>query len=126
MSLDPSEDFARAITAEKWDEATGEMSPSLFTGPSTSVSRLSLCPLEDTWDLFRRTVEKPPDRTLARIGTMNVGRLVEIGKNHKEKPTALSVASDPQPDYPSHAIIPGKLSRGLANAIIREVIVHNK
>jgi hypothetical protein len=57
---------------------------------------------------------------------MNVGRLVEIGKNHKEKPTALSVASDPQPDYPSHAIIPGKLSRGLANAIIREVIVHNK
>ena len=126
MPVDPTEDFARAICSDKWDDANGEMSASLFKGENTSVGRLSLCPLEESWDLFRRNVEKPPERTLSHIGTMNVRRLMEIGMTHKEKPSALTVEPDAQPDFPSHAVIPQKISRGLANAIIRELIVHGE
>ena len=126
MPVDPSEDFARAICSDKWDEATGEMSASLFKGENTSVSRLALCPLNETWDLFHRQVEKPPERTLRRIGTMNVGRLQQIGQGFPANPTALTVEPDPLPDFRSHAVIPEKISRGLANAIIRELTVHEE
>ncbi len=126
MPVDPTEDFARAICSEKWDDVTGEVSASVFTGANTSVSRLALCPLEESWDLFRRNVEKPPERILTRIGTMNVGQLVEIGKNFEQNPTELSLEPDPITDFPSHAVIPQKISRGLANAIIRELTVHKE
>lgn len=123
MSIDLAEDIAKAICSDKFDPETGEVSASVFTGAGSSVSRLSLCPLEETWDLFRQRVEKPPVRTLERIGVINVGRLGEIGSGFKNNPTPLTVEAVPLEDYPSHAEIPQKISRGLANEIIRNLDV---
>ena len=121
MPIDDSEDIARAICSDKFDPATGRLSASLFKGAGTSVSRLSICPEEDTWDLFRRRVEKPPARTLERIGVINVGRLGGIGRSFAANPTMLTVEAKPLDDYPSHAEIPQKISRGLAFEIIRNL-----
>lgn len=126
MPVEPGEDFARAICSDKWDEATGEISASLFKGENISLSRLAICPLEESWDLFRLRVERPPARTLRRIGTMNVGRLRQVGEEYAARPTALTVEPDPLPEFPSHAVIPQKISRGLANAIIRRLTVHQE
>ena len=125
MSVAAEEDFARAICANQWDERSGEISASLFKGENTSVSRLEIVALEETWPLFRKRVEKPPERTLDRIGTMNVGELNRIGTDYKNSPKDLTVEPDALPDYPSHAIIPQKISRGLANEIIKHLKIHS-
>jgi hypothetical protein len=46
MSIEPAEDIAKAICSDKFDPNTGEISGSVFTGAGSSVSQLSLCPLE--------------------------------------------------------------------------------
>ncbi|MEZ5305070.1 MAG: hypothetical protein R3F11_31170 [Verrucomicrobiales bacterium] len=126
MPVAVEEDIARAICSDKWDPETGLLSPSLFKGQNTSVSRLAVTPLDETWRVFRSEVEKPPERTLARIGTINVGRLAEVGRSFADNPTALTVEPDPLEGYPSHAIIPQKISRGLANQILRELQLHSE
>lgn len=122
MSLSDEEEIVRAICTDKWD---GErIAPSAFTGPDTSVSRLAITPLEEHWEVFRRGVEKPPERLLERIAQIAVGRLSDIGRTHK--PTAaITVEADPVDWNPAHAIIPGKRSRGLANRIRDAVAIHN-
>ena len=102
------------------------MSASLFKRTDTSVSRLAITPLEDTWALFRSHVEKPPERILELIGTMNVGKFVKIGAEFKANPTELSVEADPLEDYESHAVIPQKISRGVANQIKNELELHRE
>lgn len=124
MPLENDEDIARAICSEKGDEP--RISPSLMIGPHTSVSRLSIAPLDQTWEVFRKNVEKPPSRKLELIGTINVGELREIGNNYTARPTEITVEANPREDYPSHAIIPGKLSRGLATKIVRALKIHSK
>ena len=126
MPIDASEDIAKAVCSEKFDPATGEVSGSLFKGSGSSVSRLSLCPLDETWDLFRQRVEKPPDRNLERIGVINVGLLAEIGGNFKNNPTTLTVEAVPLDGYLSHAEIPQKISRGLSNEIVRSLALHQE
>ena len=115
MPVDSSEDIVRAVCSDKWDGQ--RMSPSLFVGTGTSVSRLSIIPLIDHWDLFRRHVERPPERRLEMIAEINVGRLQEIGLRHST-PTELSVEPKPLDWNPAHAEIPEKITRGLANAIL--------
>jgi len=124
MPLEAHEEIAKAIPTEKWNPETGDVSPSLFTGSESSVSRLSITPLEETWELFRLRVEKPPERKLERIGEINVGILQEIGKNFEARPTQLSVEPDPLDGYESHAIIPEKISRGLAVQIVKALKLH--
>lgn len=126
MPLEAREEIAKAICSDKWDAATGEISPSLFKGSNSSVSRLAIVPLEETWDVFRFRVEKPPERTLDRIGTISVGDLHRIGANFPSNPTPLTVKADPLDGYPSHAIIPEKISRGLANQIIKGLTIHRE
>ena len=121
MPVEISEDIARAICSDKFDSATGEISASLFKGAGTSVSRLRICPVESTWDLFRQRVERPPERTLERIGVINVGCLAEIGRTFAANPTSLTVEPVPLEGYPSHAEIPQKISRGLASEIVRNL-----
>ena len=66
MAIDASEDIAKAVCSDKFDAASGEVSASLFKGSGSSVSRLSLCPLEDTWEMFRYRLRKA---TTAHLGT---------------------------------------------------------
>ena len=123
MPLDASEDIAKAICSDKFDAASGEVSASLFKGNGSSVSRLSLCALEDTWDMFRFRVEKPPQRILEKIGVINVGRLEQVGRDFKDNPTSLTVEAVPLEGYLSHAEIPEKISRGLSNEIVKNLIL---
>ncbi|MEX2382022.1 MAG: hypothetical protein WD490_06540 [Opitutales bacterium] len=121
MPLSHSEDISRAICSDKWD---GErLSPSLFKGTNTSVSRLAITPLEDTWALFRQRIARPPKRALVGIGEINVGRLCDLGVDH-EPSVSLTVEPDPQDAYPSHAVIPQNITRRLANKIVKALEVH--
>lgn len=121
MSLAASEDIAKAVCSDKFDPETGEVSPSLLKGRGSSVSRLKICPLPETWELFRNRVEKPPQRMLQRIGVINVGILQKVGQTFQSNPTDLTVEAVPLEDYPSHAEIPQKISRGLANEILKKM-----
>ncbi|MEQ1850486.1 MAG: hypothetical protein ABMA01_02730 [Chthoniobacteraceae bacterium] len=121
MPLPDDEEIVRAICTDKWD---GErIAPSAFMGPDTSVSRLIIIPLEDQWEVFRRGVERPPERLLKRIAQIGVGRLGELGRTHSP-PVSVTVEADPVDWNPAHAIIPGKRSRGLANRIKDALTVH--
>lgn len=122
MPLEDDEDIARAICSEKGDEP--RVSPSLMRGPNTSVSRLTIAPLEQTWEVFRRNVEKPPSRKLELIATINVGTLRGLGESYRPQPTKITVEAAPLEGYPSHAIIPNKLSRGLATKIVNALDRH--
>ena len=126
MPLDGWEDIAKAVCSDKFDPSTGEVSASLFKGTGSSVSRLSICPLEESWALFRHRVEKPPERTLERIGVINVDRLIAVGHSFEGNPTVLTVEAVPLDGYPSHAEIPQKISRGLANEIIRNLTLERE
>lgn len=126
MLVDLSEDIAKAICSDKFDSATGEISASLFKGAGSSVSRLSICPMDETWGLFRQRVEKPPERTLERIGTINVGQLAKVGRTYPDNPTELTVKAVPLEGYPSHAEIPQKISRGLSNIIIKNLRIERE
>jgi hypothetical protein len=121
MALAPTEDIVRAVCTDKWD---GErLSPSLFVGENTSLSRLALISLDDHWDLFRQYVEKPPERQLELIGEINVGRLQHIGRAHNP-PLELTVEPKPVDWNPAHAQIPQRITRGLANQILPELTLH--
>ncbi|OGV81068.1 MAG: hypothetical protein A3K19_17400 [Lentisphaerae bacterium RIFOXYB12_FULL_65_16] len=122
MPVPNAENIVRAVTTEKYD---GErISPSLFEGRDASVSRLAVVPLEDQWELLRRHVEKPPQRLLALLGEINVGTLARIGLNYAPQPTVLTVEAAPLPEFPSHGVIPQKITRGLATQIVRNLTRH--
>lgn len=106
-----------------FDSVENRISPSLFKGPNTSVSRLAVISLAEHWDLFRRHLQKPP-RRLEFIGEIMVGRLQEIGKNYAASRTEITVEQAPEDWNPAHAEIPQKLSGGLANEIIRALVKH--
>ena len=122
MPVEPSEDIVRAVCTDKWD---GErLSPSLFKGEHTSVSRLSIVPLCDHWEMFRGHVEKPPERRLELIAEINVGHLQELGRTHN--PTiALTVEPKPELWNEAHAEIPQNITRGLANRILPALKLHH-
>lgn len=121
MAVAVDENIVRAVCSDKWD---GErLSPSLFVGSGISVSRLAITSLEEHWDMFRKHVEKPPERTLERIAEINVGELQEVGRSHASK-TELTVEPSPFDWNPAHAEIPQKISRGLANAILPKLKLH--
>lgn len=124
MPVSDEEDIVRAICSDKFDGE--QLSPSLFTGAGTSVSRLTVTSLDDHWQLFQQHVSRPPERRLELIGEINVGELQRLGRSFEANPTELTVEAKPEDWNPAHAEIPQKISRGLANRIIRNLIIHNK
>jgi hypothetical protein len=121
MPIAADEDIVRAIFTDKWD---GErIAPSLFAGENVSVSRLAVVALAEHWDMFRKHLEKPPERRLERIGEINVGRLQRIGRDYK-KSIDLTVEAKPEDWNPAHAEIPQRITRGLANQIVNALKLH--
>ena len=116
MAISAEEDIVRAICTDKWDGT--RLSPSLFTGANTSVSRLAVVSLADHWDMFRDHIEKPPERRLELLGEINVGALQTIGRNYKDQ-VELTVEAKQENWNPAHAEIPQKITRGLANEILK-------
>jgi hypothetical protein len=121
MPISPEEDIVRAVCTDKWDGI--RLAPSLFTGENTSVSRLALIPLAGHWDMFRSHVEKPPERRLEMLCQINVGQLQTIGRNY-QNPIELTVEPKPEDWNPAHAEIPQKITRGLANEILKHLVHH--
>lgn len=128
MRLPREEQIIRAICTEKYDRTTGRVSPSLFKGRNTSVSRLAIIPLSRQWRKLAATVQKLPGRRLERLGEISVGRLEEIGltyvANGNPMPVALTVVADALPTNEAHAIIPEHISAGLGTAIVRTLTYH--
>lgn len=133
MPLDISENVVRAICSDKFDQNTGEISPSLFATSkgNVSVSRLKLRPIDQQWISFDQRVAKPPERTVVLLGEINVGLLQDIGLSMPDSPILLTVEEDPDftiPDSPdfAHALIPQRITRGLANKIIQKLYLHRR
>ena len=128
MRLPPEEQIVRAICSDKFDRNSGRVSPSLFKGPNTSVSRLAVIPLAMQWRKLAATVQKLPGRRLERLGEIGVDRLTEIGRNYvangKPMPVGLSVIADPLPTNEAHAIVPENISSGLGITIVRKLTYH--
>jgi hypothetical protein len=123
MRLESREQVLRAICSDKYDAASGRVSPSLFRGSNTSISRLAIFPLAKQWRVLAATVQKLPGRRLERLGEIGVGRLEELGREH-QTPVSLSVIADPVPANAAHGIIPENISGGLSNTIIRNLSYH--
>jgi hypothetical protein len=123
MPVNPSEDILRAVCTNQWDAATQRLSPSLFKGENTSVSRLTITSLEDHWEVFRLTVERPPDRRLELITQINVGALQKIGQKY-QTPTNLTVEPKPERNNPAHAEIPQTITKGLSRVIVSALTRH--
>lgn len=126
MAIEPTEDIAKAVCLDEFDPLTGTVSASLFKDKGCSVSRLAICSREDTWELFRQRVENPPLRSLQRIGVINVGKLQEIGSAYESNPTSLTVEAVLLEGYLSHAEIPQKITRGLSNEIVRNLLIYRE
>ena len=122
MPIAPDENIVRAICTDKWDGT--RVARSLFKGPNISVSRLALIALSEHWDMFRKRLEKPPERRLELIGEINVGHLQEIGRGYQQ-PIELMVESKPEDWNPAHAEIPQRITPGLANNIVNALKLHH-
>ena len=121
MPIAADEDILRAIFTDKWD---GErIAPSLFAGVNVSVSRLALISLSEHWDIFRKHLEKPPERRLELIGEINVGKLQELGLGY-QPPINLTVEPKAEDWNRAHAEIPQKITRGLATRIVKTLKRH--
>jgi hypothetical protein len=123
MPLRAEEDIVRAVCTDKWDGT--RIAPSLFKGQNISVSRLAIIPLVEHWEMFRDRLEKPPERRLELIAEINVGRLEMIGRDHDE---SLQLTVEPKPEgwNRAHAEIPQRITRGLANKILKELKIHRR
>ncbi len=123
MPLSAEEDIVRAVCTDKWDGT--RIAPSLFKGQNISVSRLAIIPLVEHWEMFRAHLEKPPERRLELIAEINVGRLEKIGREHDE---SLQLTVEPKPEdwNLGHAEIPQRITRGLANKILKELKIHRR
>jgi hypothetical protein len=121
MAIAPEEDIVRGICTDKLDGT--RISPSLFKGKNVSVSRLAVISLADHWDLFRKLLEKPPERRLELIGEINVGHLQQLGSEYTPK-VELIVEAKPNASNSAHAEIPQQITRGLANKIVKHLKRH--
>jgi hypothetical protein len=121
MSIAADEDIVRAIFTDKWDGT--RIAPSLFKGQNVSVSRLAVIPLVEHWDMFRRYLEKPPERRLELIGEITVGKLQKLGRDY-QRPIELTVEPKPEDWNPAHAEIPQRITRGLATEIVNALKRH--
>src|SRR5258705_12366203 len=123
----PEENILRAIHTAHWDQSKGRFSSELFKGRCTSVSRLSILSLNELFRIFHNELDSPPkNRSVFAAGEINIGRLQEIGLGFAANPTNLTVEEDPTEANPAHAVIPEKISKGLAMKIIRALIVHRE
>jgi len=112
-----SEDLVRGIFSEKVDLHEGRIFPSAFIDKDgLSVSRLRIAPLPVSWDVIRRTSKRPPPRKLEFLAKINVGVLQTTGAGYNF-PVSLTVQPIPLDGFPSHAVVPEKISKGLANKI---------
>lgn len=129
MRLPRNEQVVRAICTEHYDAESGRISPSLFEGVETSVSRLTVIPLAGQWPKLAATVQKLPGRRLEKLGELSVAQIEDLGNAHtqngKATPVTLTVVDDPTAHNDAHAIIPEKITKGLSRTMKDNAVIHN-
>lgn len=129
------EELVRAVCSpDGYDPEVGVVSSQLMAGKNTSVSRSSLVPLTDHWELFRKCVEKPPARKLEMIATITVPELRAVAEAHSKEykvkpPRVIKVVVSPNDCWTppeGHAEIEGKISQSLATWIIRKMVYYKE
>ncbi|MGH9930524.1 MAG: hypothetical protein ACREA9_15035 [Pyrinomonadaceae bacterium] len=120
----PQENILRAIHEAFWDLTRDRKSSSIFKGTDISVSRLSILGLNELFAIFHRKLDGSPNGRIVAGGEINIGNLQRIGREFIPNRTELAVEEDPEPDNRAHAVIPQKISPGLAKTIIEALIIH--
>jgi len=114
--LPRNEDILRAVSEAHWDGK--RLDTDLFEGKGISVSRLSITDFPRLCKIFVETIKAPTVLTVE----INVGNLQDIGRAHNPS-KELTVEEDPViPANPAHAVIPQRISTGLARKIVDAVI----
>jgi len=121
----PEENVLRAIHSAHWDRNEDRKSSAIFKGPNISVSRLSVLQLEELFAIFHRKLDESPNGRIVAAGEINVGSLQRIGRDYPPRPIEITVEEDPENDNPAHAVIPQKVSQGLAKVIIANLAIHD-
>lgn len=124
----PEEDVVRGITTADWDEEENRVTASFFknsgrNGECVSVSRLAVLRRRELLVIFESELVKPPERNWFGTGTINIGKLQQIGLAYEQRPTPLTVEEDPTPTNPAHAAIPEAITRGLSNVIGKQLLI---
>ena len=129
MRLPRIEQVVRAVCSEHYDRESGRVSPSLYAGIETSLSRLSIIPLLGQWAKLAATVQKLPGRRLERIGEIGVGQIEDIAQaysqNGRPTPMSLTVVADPTLRNHAHAVIPEKVTRGMSRGLKEVTTIHD-
>jgi len=129
MRLTREEQVVRAVCTEHYDSDSGRISPSLYEGKETSVSRLAVIPLAGQWPTLAATVQKLPGRRLEKLGELGVGQIEDIGANYTQNgnqaAVTLTVVNDQTPQNPAHAIIPEKITKGLSRVLRQATVIHD-
>jgi len=84
MRLPRNEQVVRAVCSEHYDRESGRVSPSLYEGTETSLSRLTIIPLAGQWAKLAATVQKLPGRRLEKIGELGVAQIEDAGRNYTQ------------------------------------------
>lgn len=132
LQIPPEENIVRAIHFAWWDIETDRKSSSIFKGENISVSRLTILSLIELFPIFHRQLDTSPNGIIIGAGEINVGHLQRVGREFIGKPMEITVEENPTKENsenktvenPAHAEIPQKISKGLANRIIKELILH--
>lgn len=132
----PDENIVRAIHFAWWDIENDVKHSSILKDSrgNVSVSRLSILSLNKLFEIFHKQLDSSPNGRIVGAGEINVGHLMEIGLEHTANPTNLTVEEAPIKEdeangeigNPAHAEIPQRISKGLANRIIKEMVFHKE
>jgi hypothetical protein len=119
------ENILRAIHEAFWDLTRNRKSPSIFKGTNISVSRLSILGVNELFAIFHQKLDGSQNGRIVAGGEINIGNLQRIGREYVNGRTQLTVEQDPEDDNIAHAVIPQKITQGLANVIIAALVIHN-
>lgn len=122
------EDVVRAIRSADYDEKNRRFSSGLFKGMEVSVSRLTVFSLDRLFFIFHADLDRPeknPPTKVKWAGEIKVSTLESIGQSHEPGPINLTVEADPTERNPAHAVIPQRITTGLAHKINRALRIHS-
>jgi hypothetical protein len=117
-SVPDGDNILRALKDSQYDPRTTDVAPSCLTDESISVNHIGSVPIDEHFRIFKRVLKQGEIYNAAI--EINVGRLRRLAAEYTPKPTTLNVVMDPKDDNPHHALILGKITRGIANLLIKE------
>jgi hypothetical protein len=81
--------------------------------------------VNELFAIFHQKLDGSQNGRIVAGGEINIGNLQRIGREYVNGRTELTVEQDPEDDNIAHAVIPQKITQGLANVIIAALVIHN-